>query len=370
MKRPPQSSRLRVSRRRILVSAAAAPLAAPAILTARSALAQDKPRELKVRTWGGIWLESLQKAVSEPFSAATGIPVTHLVFEDYLTREKILEALKAGKEPPVNVDWNTTINATMLARAGATVDLSDLAGLDALLPVAHPEGTRGWPLVSIYAYVYVLAYRQAAFQAGPPDSWQAMVDPKFKGRVALFDDGIGIYASAQVAGGGTLAEIPDDMAPCWSFLEKVKQNRPLLGKDPDFTHWLETGQADVCCTVTADARPARQKTGAVSWVVPREGAEYATDAMAVPKGQPENETYWAKRYVERAISRPGQQALSSDLGLPGMLPGLTPPADMQGDPAYPTSEADFKRLLKIPTGVMVDHQDAWYARFHKLMGDG
>ncbi len=349
---------------------AASTLAAPAILTPGAALAQDKPRELKVRTWGGVWLESLQKGVSEPFSRATGIPVTHLVMEDYLTGDKIVEALKAGRAPPVHVDWNTTINASKLALEGATEDLGDIAGLDKLMPVARPEGVKGWLLVNTYSYVYALAYREEAFPHGPPDSWQVMVDPRHRGRVALFDDGIGFYSSAQVAGGGTMAQIPDDMSACWAFLEKVKANKPLLGKDPDFTTWLERGEVDVCCTVTADARAARLKGAAVAWTVPKESAEYDTDGMCVPKGLPENELYWAKRYVERAISKQGQQVWCNGLGLPPVYPGLKPPPDLEGDPAYPATEADLKHLLKIPVPVLVAHQFDWYARFHKLMGDG
>ncbi len=368
MKRPiARSGAHSITRRSLLAGVG---LAAPAVLSFRGALAQDKPRELKVRTWGGIWLESLRKGVSEPFSRETGIPVTHIVLEDYLTGGMILEALKAGRPPPVHVDWNTTINATQLALQGGTVDIGDIAGLDKLMSVARPEGVKGWLLVNTYGYVYALAYREEAFRSRRPNSWLVMVDPKFRGRVGLYDDGIGFYSSAQVAGGGTMAGIPDDMTPCWAFLEKIKANKPLLGKDPSFTQWLEAGSVDVCSTVTANARAARLKGAKVSWTVPREGAEYDTDAMCIPKGLAENELYWAKRYVERAISRQGQEVWCRSLGLPPVYPNTTPPLDMVGDPAYPTTEADLRRLLRIPTSVLVAHQDAWYARYQKLMGEG
>ena len=87
----------------------------------------------------------------------------------------------------------------------AQVDL-DLPGLDELLPLAQPSGMEGWPLINTYSYVYVLAYRDEAFPDGAPDSWQVMIDPKYKGRVAIYDDGIGFHPAAQVAGGGTVEE--------------------------------------------------------------------------------------------------------------------------------------------------------------------
>ena len=46
-----------------------------AVLPIGSSRAQTKPENLTVMTWGGLWGDSLQKGVSEPFTQATGIPV-------------------------------------------------------------------------------------------------------------------------------------------------------------------------------------------------------------------------------------------------------------------------------------------------------
>ena len=49
-------------------------------LPLRGAWAQtepEKPAEIIVRAWGGAWVEALQKGVSDPFTAATGISVRH-----------------------------------------------------------------------------------------------------------------------------------------------------------------------------------------------------------------------------------------------------------------------------------------------------
>ncbi len=80
---------------------------------------------------------------------------------------------------------------------GVTVDLSDLPNLKGLLPLAKPVGLEGYPMVNTYAYVYVCAYRPEAFPEGPPESWNVLIDPKFKGRIALYDDGIGFNPDLQ-----------------------------------------------------------------------------------------------------------------------------------------------------------------------------
>ena len=54
-----------LSRRRCLGgtgAVAASAVAAPCILAMPGALAQDKPAELIVRAWGGVWVEALERA--------------------------------------------------------------------------------------------------------------------------------------------------------------------------------------------------------------------------------------------------------------------------------------------------------------------
>ena len=154
----------------------------------------------------------------------------------------------------------------------------------------------------------MLAYREEAFPDGPPTSWNVLLDPKFKGRVAIYNDGIGMHFPAVIAGGGTYADIPDNMQPAWDWFTKLKANSPLLGEDPDFTAWFQNGEIDVACTISSNAREARNNGIKVDWTVPTEGAKMDTDCLWIPKGLPEGDLYWTKQYINYAISPEGQQA--------------------------------------------------------------
>jgi putative spermidine/putrescine transport system substrate-binding protein len=141
----------RLGRRRFLQSTtliAGGALAAPAILKYGKAMAQDKPAEIIVRAWGGVWLESLAEGVSVPFTDATGIMIRHDLAEDNEVRPKIWAAVDQGRVPPIHVNWDTTTNATKSALRGVTEDLGELANLEGLLPLAKPSGLDGWPLVN------------------------------------------------------------------------------------------------------------------------------------------------------------------------------------------------------------------------------
>lgn len=353
-----------ITRRRLLAGSGAAAvgtLAAPALLRA-----QDKPGEIIVRAWGGAWGEALKSGVADPFTQETGIDVRLDFTEDNEIKPKIWSAVDQGRVPPIHVNWDTTTNATISARRGVTVDLSDLENLDGLLPLAKPVGLDGYPLVNTYAYVYVCAYRPEAFPDGAPESWQVLLEPRFEGRVALYDDGIGFNAIAVIAGGGSFEDIPDNMDPGWEFYRELKKNRPLLGEDADFTNWFQNGEIDLACTISVNARAARQQGIDVEWTVPKEGCKVDTDGLWVPKGLPENEQYWAKQFVNFALSKQAQADWCSALGLPPVYPGLEPPEDLKGDPAYPTTEEDFARLVSVPSGVLVDNQPIWFSKFSEI----
>jgi putative spermidine/putrescine transport system substrate-binding protein len=269
--------------------------------------------------------------------------------------------------PPIHINWDTTTNATKSALRGVTEDLGDLPNLKSVSELAKPIGLEGYPIVNTYGYVYVLAYRPSAFPEGPPTSWKALLDPKFKGRIALYNDGIGFHFPAQIAGGGKIEDIPANMQPAWDFITKVKEQKPLLGEDPDFTTWFQKGEIDLACTISTNAREAKKNGVDIKWVIPEEGAKFETDGLWIPKGLPANELYWAKQYIDQALSKESQQVWLDGLGLPGVAPGLTPPADLVGDPSYPVKPEDFKRLIRVPSKVQVENESEWFGKFKAIM---
>ncbi len=352
-----------INRRTLLQGTA---VTAGALMAPNIVIAQEKPKELIVRAWGGAWGEALKSGVADGFTAETGIPVRLDFTEDNEIKPKIWAAVDQGRVPPIHVNWDTTTNATISARRDVCVDLSDLPNLKGLLPIAKPTGLEGWPLVNTYSYVYVCAYRPEAFPEGAPTTWKVLLDEKFKKRSALYDDGIGFNPIAVIAGGGTLKDIPDNMEPGWEFYRKLKANEPLLGEDPDFTSWFQNGEIDIACTISVNARAARESGIEVEWTVPEEGCKVDTDGLWIPRGLPENEEYWAKQLVNYALSKDAQEKWCGALGLPPVYPGLPVPADLQGDPAYPTTPEDYAKLVSIPSPILVDNQPIWFAKFNEI----
>lgn len=332
-------------------------------------LAQDpeKPKEIIVRAWGGSWVASLQAGVSDPFTAKTGIAVRHDLTEDNEIKPKIWAAVEQGRVPPIHINWDTTTNATKSALRGVTEDLSGLSNLANATELAKPVGLDGYPIINTYGYVYVLAYRPEAFPNGAPGSWHDLLDPRLKGRLAFYNDGIGMHFPAQVAGGGKIEDIPANMQPAWDFAMKIKEQKPLLGEDPDFTAWFQKGEIDAACTISTNAREAKKNGVNIAWTVPKEGCKYDTDGLWIPKGLPANELHWAKEYINHALSVEAQQVWLDGLGLPGVIPGVNPPADLVGDPSYPTKPEDFKNLIRVSSKIQVENESDWFAKWKTIM---
>jgi putative spermidine/putrescine transport system substrate-binding protein len=333
----------------------------------RAADEPTKPEELIVRAWGGNWVDSLEKGVSQPFTEATGIKISYDTTYHEEMKPKIWQAIAQNRVPPVHVDWDISATAIESALRGVCTDLSDLANLSSMKPLALPQGVSGVPYVAVYLYVYALAYMESEFPDGPPKSWNAMLEPRFKGRVAILDTGDGIIQACPLAAGGTAADIPGNMAQGWEWLRELKANEPLLGKDPDFTKWFQQEEVVIGCTIPTNVVPLRRSGVKVAWTVPEEGAYVATDCMWVPINLPDNETYWAKQYVNFALSEQAQRVWCDALGLPGTREGFMAPPEFVGDPAYPVEPGDFKRLIQVPDLVKSQNWNDWQLRFKEIM---
>jgi putative spermidine/putrescine transport system substrate-binding protein len=359
-----------LSRRRFLqsasfVTAAGLAAAAPFVIKARAQPA--KPKELLVRIWGGNWGDSLDKGVSKPFTEQTGIKVSYDSTYHEEMKAKIWQALAQKRPPPVHVNWDTSPSAVESAmRGNVCVDLSDVENLSQMNDIARPQGQTGVPYINMYSYVHVLAYNGKAFPDAPPDSWNAMIDPKFKGRVAAFDSGVGTIQMATVIAGGTAADIPGNMEKGWEWIRKLKANQPLLGKDPDMTKWFQQGEVDLGVTLVTNVLPVKQAGIDVRWATPP-GSYVASDAMWVPMGLSEDETYWAKQYVNFAMTEKAQQDWCYGLGLPGTRKGFKPPPEFENDPSYPTKPEDFANLLQLPDEVTATNWKDWTLKFKEIM---
>lgn len=335
---------------------------------------------VRVLSWRGRWGEALREFVSGPFERETGIGVEHCPHIGLELPGALNAALAAGSVPPADVVWCNALPALRAAAAGQCVPLDpDLVpALAGLHDRARPGGYDGYPLVHPYVVHYVLGYHQGAFPGGPPESWDVMLDPRHRGRIALYPGGHGLYPIAQVMGGGDLAGLPSAMGPCWSWLRRLSGNMAGAGGTGVNGHLaysigmadeLRRDRLDLAMRALPNVLAFRAGGLPVDWAVPREGTSDTLDALWVPRGVPPDRVPLAQRFVGFALRPDVQERWCGHLGVLPVHRAAAAPALLRDHPRLPGRADDTDGILYLPETVKARCQPAWEAEFARLFGD-
>lgn len=157
--------------------------------------------------------------------------------------DELVAKLRGGSASNYDVISPSSDVATSIARAGlaAPLDLSKFPSYNQLSP-----RLRDSPLVKISGQTFgvpfewgpnPLLYDTTAF-AHPPDSWSDLWDPKYKGKISLWDELSSVYMAAQVLGydkpdPDRIYNLSDDQ------LEAVKKK--LIELKPNIRKYWSTG---------------------------------------------------------------------------------------------------------------------------------
>jgi putative spermidine/putrescine transport system substrate-binding protein len=324
--------------------------------------------ELVVLSWGGPWDRALRSAVSDPFEAATGIAVRHRRYVGLSIPDEVGSAVREGERPPCDVAWTNAVAAMQAAHDGWCDPMApdEVPNLELLHGRARPDGFAGWPLVMVYSVAYVLVYRRALFGDHRPDSWQVLSDPRHQGRVALYPDGNGIHAVAQVLGGGSVADIPNDMTACWSFLRRMRPQVSAMDYSGHLGARLRAGELDLCFRALPNAIGFQQAGLDVDWVAPAEGVPDTMDCLWMPRGVPADAAGWARRYIDFALSRPVQEHWCRLLGTVPVRPDAVAPSILGAASQTPDSLDDQRHLLYVPDSVKMVCAVDWQQEFRSI----
>ncbi|HKQ79898.1 MAG TPA: extracellular solute-binding protein [Blastocatellia bacterium] len=333
-----------------------------------------KPDELVVMSWAGGWGQGLLDAVSKPFEALSGIRIRHVTNIGLKLPQSLIDSLEQRRRPPFDLVWCNSVPALRMAEQGHCCPLSEeiAPNLKDLGARARPsqgrlEGVS--PFVSPYVVHYVMAYREEAFPHEKPDSWEVMLDPRFKGKVALYPGGNGFYPIAQALGGGSQDGIPNDMAPCWEFLRRLKPQVGHLGYSIGMGELIRRGELDICFRALTNAIAFKDEGLAVSWVAPKEGITDTADALWIPRGVPDDVVFWSQRYINFALSLDVQEKWCRKMGVMPVHKEAQPPEALRTNAVFPKSIDDLSGVLYVPDIVKMRYEAEWENKFNEIFSD-
>lgn len=319
-------------------------LACALLLTAASLAGRPTPAdELNAL----IWCDHADPALLQPFEEAHGVRVNVKEYEGTGAGLAIVEQSRPG-------DWDVMVIDSIDVRRGVE------RGLFAPLPEDQLPLADLFPEVRFdeyttvdgqrYAITEKFGYNTVGFNSTKVDpaelrSLRALLDPKYRGRLAIYDYYLPVMGMAALAVGKRTAELTaDDLPAIRDVLLGMKANARLVGEVAASQTALATGEVDILVGggewVTAGL--ARENP-ALDFVIPDEGAVLWSQALAMFADSPRPKL--ALEFIRYVMSPEGQARLATSSCYWGM------PANRQA-----ALSAEEKRILRF------DEQPAFLAR--------
>ena len=148
-----------------------------------------------------------------------------------------------------------------------------------------------------------------------PTSLAALWDPRYKGRISLWDDKSAIYVAARLNGDMNIYDLSD--AQLEAAKKKLIEQKPLVrkywGTAGELINLYANGEVWISNTWGGYQSAELKKQGIpVKEFIPKENAEGWMDSWQVVKGSPNNECAYA--YINYMISPQGQCGVSGVTG--------------------------------------------------------
>jgi len=318
-----------------------------------------KPDSLVIRTWGDPWQSAYTEAAVNSFTSKTGIAVD-FDLTDYLEiQTKVRQSLQAGQRPPVDVVLTIESSAYAAAAQGISVPLdpSIVTNFEALTSVGRPsDGSTSYVNPTSYSQPIVYATDRVTLPASI--SWEEIWDPKYKGRLFVTSTPQSLLLPTAKMLGVDVAT--DDLTPVWDKIAQLQPNIAAAGDEEEFISGIQRGEFDLGITLAAVAVDVK----GVKWIVPDEGVTLSFESLFVPKGLPEDVTYYAQVLVNEVLGADAGTALTVGLNEVSTNPGATLPTEMQGDPAFPFTQEELQKYaLLVDPALFARNQDQWQAAY-------
>jgi spermidine/putrescine-binding protein len=327
------------------------------LLAALAAGPPDRPPELHVLTWSDYFAPDTISGFEKEFGCRVTL--------DYIESSDTLRAKLAGGRSGYDVVFpSDEVLGELVARGLLEkLELSKIPNVRHLAPrfrgpaydprqehsVAYLWGTTG------------LAYNKARVSPAP-DSWTALWDPRWAGRVTILDDAREAFEAARRAlgeGAGPLTREGIARAAA-----RLRELRPLAFESAPKDRLIR-GEAWLAQAFNGDALQAAsapERAADIGYVVPREGGTLWIDNLCIPRGAPNPEL--AHRFIDYLLRPEVAAAISKAVrfATPNAEAQKLLPRELLEDPLVYPREEDLRRcslLGELSPDLKAALEDAW-----------
>jgi len=228
------------------------------------------------------WSDYADTALLTEFEKRTG---TRVVVDTFSSNEELLAKIQSGAAG-YDVVVPSDFMAGVMAKLGllAELDLQRIPNVKLL--EEHLQGLPFDPHQQ-FAIPYLwgtvgIGYDSEVFP-NPPDSWEILWDPRYRGRISMLNDQREVFGMALRSMGYSLNS--QDPLVIKQAKEKLIRQKPLVKTytSEHFDQLLVSGEVVLAHAWGGPIARATRERPSVKYVVPREGGTIWTDCLAVPK---------------------------------------------------------------------------------------
>lgn len=295
----------RMDRRSFLVLCGMAGIASQAVLVGDAEAAAE---QIVMWNWGGQSEECHGKAIGEPFTEQTGLP---LKFDTSGPLQgKIKEMVDSGNVTADVCDGDL-FDAVALGKTGHLEPIDyGIVSKDRTLPQYALEHG-----VSIILYGYAFVYDTQAYGDNPPKSWADFFDAqKFPGKRSLYKWANGSLEGALLADGVSKDELyPLDLDRALAKIKSIKEDSLYWGSGAEAHSMVVNGEVSMGMVWQNRGRNIEKDTDGRYKLVMNQ-ALAMPGAYIVPKGNPAGREMVMK-FIATAQDIPAQLTLLDCLGM-------------------------------------------------------
>jgi putative spermidine/putrescine transport system substrate-binding protein/spermidine/putrescine transport system substrate-binding protein len=268
---------------------------------------------LKVAAWEGYAGAKTAAGFAAEYKKKTGVTVTVVQAHTMQTNDELLNVINAKGIDIISPtsDWTKAFIRKGLVQP---INVAAIPNYTKVSPSFRnssdlSEGGKVYGVPLDYGNM-VLSYDSKAFPT-PPASWSVLADPKYKGKVTLWDDATtGIALGAQMAGLRNLYTLSDaDLAKAKAQLLKIRPNiSSFWGTASDAAKLYTSGKAVVGNDWGLGVQQANggAAKGRFGFTIPKEGSTAWIDAWMITRNCKNKDV--AEAWINYTLSPKGQKA--------------------------------------------------------------